>query len=463
MKSTTRSIDRIAEFAHEHRDGRGIPAEVLHAGRRSILNVLGASVGAMETEPLRVLRTWARAVGPGDRPVLWTEDTLAEDMAALVNAAGMHVLDFDDTLVGFHAHASPPSLATALALGHDEMSGADFLAAFCIGLEVHFALAKGLMLDLYRRGFHITAVGGAVATSMVAGVLRGLNRGQLRHAAAAAAVSASGLREGLVSMSNAFGVGNSARTGITAARLCESGFQSALTAIDGSNGLRHAMSGAAQEQLDAALTGLGTTWNLPMNSFKQYPTETISQAVVQGLLALRERSAGGTEWGDVARIRLETSPLVAEIIEERSARTVPSDVLTRTFDTKYCAASAWLTGEFSPATMTPPSGVDLQVLALRERITVAPESRFGSESARVRVELASGEVLEEVVEGYVGSWVRPMDDGTLEAKLLHAGHLTLEAHRRICDAVWDLGRRGSAAGLLALLARPPGSGEPNVA
>ena len=447
----TRSVDRIADFAYAYRDGLKTPPDVLHAGKRSILNVLGASVGAMETEPLRVLRNWARAVGPGSNRVLWTADTFSEELAALVNAAGMHVLDFDDTLVGFHAHASPPSLGAALAVARADQSGAELLAAFCIGVEIHFALAKGLMLDLYHRGFHITAIGAAVATAAVAGVLRGLGREELRHAVATAAISAAGLGEGLVSMSNAFGVGNSARVGITAAGLAEHGFRSALSAIDGTRGLREAMSGASEEQLGAALAGLGTHWHLRENSFKQFPTETISQAAVEGLLALRLREAGRPGSSEVTSIILETSPLVAEIIGERSARTTPNDVLTRTFDTKYCAASAWLTASFSPATMTPLPELDRQVLGLRERITVSPEPAFGSESVRITVELESGDVLTETVDGYVGSWRRPMADAGLEAKLLRSGDLSPSAHRRICDAIWALGPNEPVGHLMTLL------------
>jgi 2-methylcitrate dehydratase PrpD len=160
----------------------------------------------------------------------------------------------------------------------------------------------------------------------------------------------------------------------------------------------------------------------------------------------------------VAHIHLETSPLVAEIIGERSARTTPNDVLTRTFDTKYCAASAWLTGSFSPATMTPSPEIDRQVLGLRDRITVSPEPGFGSESVRITVELVSGAVLTETVEGYVGSWRRPMADAGLEAKLLRSGNLSPSAHRRICDAIWALGPNETVGQLMTLLG-PPDSSE----
>lgn len=445
------TIGLITDFVTKHQDGCRLPEDVRHAGRRSILNVLGASVGAMDTEPIRVLRRWAQATAPGTHRVLWTNEQLSEELAALVNAAGMHVLDFDDTLIGFHAHASAATLATGLAVAKPGTDGRDLLNAFCIGMEVHFALAKGLMPDLFRRGFHISAIGGTVASAVVAGVLQRLDDETLRHSIAGAMIAASGLREGLVSMSNAFGVGNAARTGISAVRLAQHGFRSTLAAFDGSNGLRHAMSGANEVQAEAALSGLGEKWNLLENSFKRFPTETISQAAVQALLTLHAGAGDRARTADVTGIHIEASPLVAEVVAERSSRTVPNNVLTRTFDTRFCAASTWLTGRFSPASMMPDPELETRVLELRERVLVTAEPAFGTESARVTVMLASGESLQEMVDGYLGCWSRPMGDVALEEKLLASGGLSLKAHRTVCDAVWSLGIHGTVGELLALL------------
>lgn len=431
------AVARIAEFAVTWRD-RPLPPEVLHAGRRAVLNVLGASVGAMGTEPVQVLRRWAAQAGPGPRQVLWVDETLSEELAAVVNAAAMHVLDFDDTLVGFHVHASPVALATALAVADPDEDGAVLLQAFCLGLEVQFALARALMPELYRRGFHISAVAGSVAAAVVAGTLLRLDAAGMREAVATAMISGGGLREGLVSMSNAYGLGAAARTGIAAARLAEAGFRSTPAAFDGPDGLRSAVSGAPADRALAELSGLGERWDVLVNSHKRYPTETISQAAVQATLALRAL-VGADVAAAAEGITVASSPLVAEIVADRSTGMVPSDVLSRTFDTRFCVASAWLAGAFSPATMEPTPPVEDAVLDLRRRVQVVAEPTFDNASARVTVRLGDGRRLEETVLGYRGSSRDPMSDAELEAKLLEAGRLDPDRHRRICAAVRGLG------------------------
>lgn len=453
------AVTRVVDFAIGSRD-RDLPADVLHAGRRAVLNVLGASAGAMETEPIRVLRAWAARGGPGPRRVLWVDEALPEERAALVNAAAMHVLDFDDTLVGFHVHGSPIALATALAVADPDQDGGDLLRAFCLGIEVHFALARALMPELFRRGFHISAVGGPVSAAVVAGTLLGLDAERMRAAVATAMISSGGLREGLVSMSNAYGFGHAARTGITAVRLAEVGLRSAPTAFDGPDGFLRAFSGAPAERAEAELAALGQRWLLPSNSHKRFPTETISQAPVQATLAVRGRVADGPGSVAAAGIRVAASPLVAEIVADRSAGMVPGDVLQRTFDTRYCVASAWSTGTFSPASMHPPADLEADVLALRDRVEVVPEPAFGNDSARVTVTLEDGSVLEETVLGYLGSAADPMTDDQLEEKLRTAGGPDPARHARICRAVWGLGngvRSGDLVAELGPLRGAPGA------
>lgn len=438
-------VSRIAAFAVSWR-ARQLPEQVLHAGRRAILNALGASVGAMRTEPVRILRDWAARTGSGSARLMWLDETLPEDLAGLVNAAAMHVLDFDDTLVGLHVHASPVALAAGLSVADPEKDGGLLLQAFCLGVEAHFALARALMPDLFRRGFHISAVGGPVAAAVVVGTLLQLDERRMQEAIATAMISSGGLREGLTSMSNAYGLGHAARTGIAAARLAEAGFRSAPSAFEGPDGYVRAMSGVPPERAIAEVSRLGQRWDLPLNSHKRYPTETISQAAIQATLEIRA-SIGSEDALEVEDIRIAASPLVAEVVSGRSARTALDDVLARTFDTRFCVASAWIAGVFSPALMEPPPEVETSVLQLRRRVRVEPEPAFGNDAARVAVTLRDGRRLERTVAGYRGSKSDPMSDEDLETKLREAGKLDSARHARICREVWALGT-GSPLGNL---------------
>ena len=446
------TTDTIARFLETWRD-RELPPAVQREGKRSILNILGASVGAMETEPLRVLRRWAQGCGDGPlRPVLWTGERLSAERAALVNAAAMHVLDFNDTHIPTHAHAGAPVIAAALSTVLPSADGVGFLRAVILGMETHFAVATAIMPSHFRKGFHITATGGAIGAAAAAGLLLRLDGTALRHALSTAMLTIAGQREGLASMSNAYGVGNGARTGVAAAALAACGFVSAPTAFDGPDGVRHGTSTADAATVAAAMAALGSHWIILENSYKNHPTETISQAVVEGILRLRAGIPDG-EAAAASRVALRTAPLVAALIADRTRRLSPTSTLTRTFDTKFCAATAWLDGRFGPASLMPDDAAAARAMALRDRIDVSAEPSFRVEQAIVTVTLADGREISTFVDGYTGSAANPMTDRQLEAKLIGAARGTRFERRAepIIRAVWDIDDGRSAAEVIALL------------
>lgn len=394
----------------------------------------------MDTEPIRILRSWAREMGgAGHAVVLWTNERLPADRAALVNAAGMHVLDFDDTHIPTHVHATAPTAAAVLAAADDAVPGRELLRAVVLGMEVHYAFGRALMPSHFRRGFHVTATGGAVGAAAACSLLLGLSRNATAHAIATALIGAAGLREGLTTMSNSYGVGNAARSGLVAAYLAARGFASAPTAFDGIDGVRPAMSDASPEDVQSAFDLLGRRWTILENSYKRYPTETITQATVEGVLRLR-REVDDTAAAQVSSIDVVTAPLVAEVVATRSRRGVPRDVLSRTFDTRYCAAVAWLTGSFSPRSMQPDADLEPRALQLREATRVMADPSLRVEQAQVTVRLHDGESLETFVDGFRGSAATPMEDRDLEAKLRESGPLSGDRARRVIEAVWTLDR-----------------------
>src|SRR5262249_21182864 len=84
--------------------------------------------------------------------------------AALVNGVAAHVLDYDDVTLDGHPSAVlvPAILAQGEALGS---SGAEMLAAYAAGYEVWAELLAREPVPLHQKGWHPTAVRGAVAAA----------------------------------------------------------------------------------------------------------------------------------------------------------------------------------------------------------------------------------------------------------------------------------------------------------
>src|SRR5207249_2396031 len=126
---------------------------------------------------------WLACASAGRRePAARAATALGTGLDERVAAAGTagHVLDFDDTYTPGLAHLSAPTAPAALVLGAELGSSVgDVLAAYAAGFEVMGALAEANHPALYERGWHPTAVCGAVGAAVAAGGLLGLSRSAL--------------------------------------------------------------------------------------------------------------------------------------------------------------------------------------------------------------------------------------------------------------------------------------------
>src|SRR5690242_6270560 len=119
-----------------------------------------------------------------------------------------HVLDFDDTWMPGVAHLSAPTAPAALAVAAERGSSmGELLAAYAAGFEAMAALAGAGHPELCDRGYHPTAVCGALGAAVAAAELLGLE-GEAREAAERLALlQAGGLRAAFGSDGKALQVG----------------------------------------------------------------------------------------------------------------------------------------------------------------------------------------------------------------------------------------------------------------
>jgi 2-methylcitrate dehydratase PrpD len=161
----------------------------------------------------------ACAVRGASEPAARAAAAAGDPLVALATAG--HVLDFDDTYLPGVAHLSAPTAPAALALGaHLDATVADVLAAYADGFEAMGALAAAGYPELYDRGWHPTAVCGAVGAAVAAARLLDADA---ETAAGLAALRAGGLRAAFGSDGKSIQVGLAAATGVAAARLAKAG------------------------------------------------------------------------------------------------------------------------------------------------------------------------------------------------------------------------------------------------
>src|SRR6476661_8479460 len=124
-----------------------IPPEVRREGVRSLINFIGCSVAGSRHETVEAAVAALNDLGArGEAAVLGRGERLDPMNAALINGISSAVLDFDATqFKRTNIHPSGPVLPPLLAfMTGRTVSGADFLHAYILAVEVACRLANGI-------------------------------------------------------------------------------------------------------------------------------------------------------------------------------------------------------------------------------------------------------------------------------------------------------------------------------
>jgi 2-methylcitrate dehydratase PrpD len=318
---------------------------------------------------------------------------LGGDALARVAALGTagHSLDFDDTYAPGLAHCTAPTAPVALALGAERSASMTVvLGAYARGYEAMAAVARASHPELYERGWHPTAVCGAIGAAVAASSICGLDPDEGGNAVRLAMLQASGLRASFGSEGKALQVGLAAAAGARGGVLALDGVGVADAVRSGFE----AAYGATVADPDPSRPAILENW------IKAYPCCLQTHSAIEA--AARVRRDGVTP--ESAEVRVHPISLQA------APHRVPSDSLGAKFSIPYTTAFAMLHG---PPGVESFRRLDPDALRLTARVEVVPDEGFGQSAAELRVD--GHEPIR--VEAALGSPQRPMDDSALRAKV----------------------------------------------
>ena len=135
-------------------------------------------------------------------------------------------------------HTTPAAFPPSLAIGVDRaVSGADFLLAFTLGVEIAIRVGIGSNYPAFRaNGWHSPGVWGPFGSAAASGKLLGLDSYRMRNAFGLAGSQSAGTFAAWGSPTVKFHQSRGSLSGYLAANLADAGFQSSvnvLTAEDG--------------------------------------------------------------------------------------------------------------------------------------------------------------------------------------------------------------------------------------
>ncbi len=435
-----------------------LPPAVMEEATRATLDWLGSALAGALEPPARMVQQFVRGLGLSDEAALLPEGRASAAGAALANGTSSHILELDDLHKGSTLHPAAPIIPAALAAAEREWAGGRrILHAIVLGYEAALRIGEAVNPSHYRF-WHPTGTAATFGAAVAAGVILGLDEGQMLDALGSAGTQAAGLWEFNAdgAMSKHLHPGKAAFNGILSADLARSGFTGATRILEGERGFFRAMSA----DYDAAriTEGLGTTWKIAENSYKLHSCCGHTHSAIDAALDLRER-LGWTD-GEAARqaaqVHITTYGPGYEIVRESRPRTP----YQAKFSLAYCVAVALLEGrvglaQFDPARFDAdgPRDPAVRELLARTGIEVDPDlsARYPAcWPARLEVRLADGPAIEASVDYPRGTPENPVPTGTLEQKFrdLVAPHYGAGTAERAIEAARALDTYSDVSALM---------------
>ncbi len=391
-------------------DAGAITPPARTAALRSLVNFVGVTVAGGSHEAVEATVAGLALLGvEGDAVLLGRRDRSDAASAALVNGIASAVLDFDSTqLKRTNIHPSGPVLPALFALaGRRTLDGRTFMAAYVSGVEVACRIAN-VVFGSGNRGWHVTGAAGPVGAAAAVARAMGLDAARMVDAFGIAANQSSGLREMYGTMCKALTPGRAAQSGLYAALMAAGGFSGPAAPLEGRKGLGPVFSDV--EDLSGLAAGLGSGFEIELNTFKPYPCAVVTHATIDCAIALRPFA----QPADIAAIELVVPPIAVDL----AGVARPTTGLETKFSLAHCAAVGLVHGATPLAAFSEAAADDPRYAALRERVSIRIEPGYRKEQADMRLRLAGGDEHVHSVGSALGSLANPMDDAALDRKFL---------------------------------------------
>jgi 2-methylcitrate dehydratase PrpD len=420
-----------------------VPEPARKEAARSIVNWVGCALGGARHETVDcALSALSELSGPREASVLGRKERLDILHASLLNGISSHVLDFDDTHLETIIHPAGPVAPALLALAERRpLSGADFLHAFILGVEVECRIGLAVYPWHYDRGYHITGTAGVFGAAAAAGKVLGLDEKQMSWALGIAATQSAGLREMFGTMSKSFHSGRAAENGLTAALLAAKSFTSSEASLEAPRGFAHVLSD--ERDFSKITHGLGESWEVTRNTYKPFPCGIVIHPTIDACIQLRRDH--GLRGSDMEKVELRVHPLVLELTGKKA----PTTGLEGKFSVYHSAAVALLRGAVGQKEYSDAAVRDPEVVALRDRVVATVDPGVGEDQVHARVILRTGGAVEKRIERVVGSLENPLSDRDLETKFRGQaeGVLSRDRMEELLSLCWSVGALPDAAAI----------------
>ncbi len=378
--------------------------EAIAAARRLVLDGISIALAGTEEEAMQILGAHYRGFGArGDATAIGFGFRTAPTLAAALNGASMHVLDFEPMWTPSN-HALSTTLPAILALAETrDISGRELIAALVKGIELQgWIRHAGHQYENGNLRFHPPALVGPMGSAVAAGHVLGLTPSQLAYALGMVSSRCGGMAANIGTMTKSTHCGNAASAGLECALLASNGFDANPEPFEAFNGYGVMMFGETFQPSD--LLNFGAPWRIvsPGYAVKMFPSQFGTHFAITAGLQLRPQIPDVSK---IAKVVLKT-PVMPYV-----NRPHPDTGLAGKFSLQYTFASGLLRGEVKIDTFTDAEVEKPDMAALLNKIemnmTREIPARFDQMWIEADVEMQDGTKLHTRCNGPRGIWGTP--------------------------------------------------------
>jgi 2-methylcitrate dehydratase PrpD len=389
-----------------------LPADAIDAAKKSILDTLGVILAASGVEP--AVRGVANLIREsGGRPestVLGFGGRVPAMMAAFVNGAMAHCLDFDDHAPeGHHPSSSIVPAAFAVAERKGGISGRDMIAAVAAGQELFLRLRRNVQ---WSQDWHLTTVLGVFSAAATAGRILDLSREQIVDAFGIASMQSCGTMElayGVGSDLRGMYAGFSTKGAVLAALLAEQGISGIKTIFEGRAGLFNVYFDGKYDRANM-LQGLGSEFTGGSILYKPWPSCGASHPYIHATIELIQQHA--LTMDDVEQIRVYVGDFQHRLCLPLESRRKPATLADAKFSIPFCVAVAATRGRVRISDFSGEQLRDPTVLAVAQKVVPVVDNEFDWKmklpEGRVEMVMRDGRMLTREGNDLPGSSDTPM-------------------------------------------------------
>ena len=435
-----------------------IPQPIRERAKLLMLDAIGIAFASSKYDFATKALAGLSRFGTGEHAVINSERKLALRDAVTMNGILVHGLDYDDTYLPGAVHMTSSNVPCLLGMGADtKANGKELLTSLVVGLEAAARIGGAGNGGFQKVGFHPTSICGAMACSLLAGRLIGLDREKLKRAQGIALSLASGTMQPMLdgTWTKRLHPGAAAAAGITAAALAEGGFLGPSEAYEGRFGFYNIFLSDLRTKGEPlkAVQGLGERWELARSSVKLYPACHQSHAFMNA--AIKIASDKRFKLDDVERVDSVVADVARELVcEPMETKRRPESSYMAQFSLPYGMAACLTHKRFGLEEIEEPAYTEPALLALAQKVhyEIDPNAGFPkTRTGEVIVTLKNGTKLRERNEIDPDA---PATAGEVERKFFANAEMAIDRSRAtaIRDAVLALDDQPGAQALTRILA-----------